>query len=370
MRLVLDARSIHEHMGGIGRATWDLARELGAHPRGHHIRVLVGCNLPIDFEIKGVEIVQVGAAMIDEPFEQLHLPVLLERLGADVYLNTTFSIPALKTTRFQLAVIHDVVFEEHPEWVDPGLRSYLSRWSRFAASHADRIITDSDDARRRIQRTYGIEDARITRIYCGLSQSAFMPAAASQMEAALRKYSLRSPYVFYLGSLERKKGIPELLGAFSRLVARGFEGSLVLAGGKGGGGLDFESLLRRMPHGNRVRWIGYIEESEKRPLLQGARAFVYPSLYEGFGIPPLEAMALGIPCVVSNATSLPEVVPDPSMLVDVRDEKAFAGALERAVGDKKFRKKASRKGPPWARSFSWAYSAARYLDLCESLEAA
>ena len=102
MHIVLDCRSIHSHMGGIGKAAWGLAEELGRHPRRHRITLIVGEHLPPEFRIRNVELVQVEAAMIDEHFEQLGLPALLEDMNVDVYANTTFSIPALKTSPKQV----------------------------------------------------------------------------------------------------------------------------------------------------------------------------------------------------------------------------------------------------------------------------
>jgi hypothetical protein len=101
--------------------------------RSHNVHVLIGSNPPKAFTLSGAEVVSVDAAMIDEPFEQLGLPAVLEDIGADLYLNMSFSIPILKTTRYQVAYVHDVVFEDKPEWVEPGLCCYLQRWSRFAA---------------------------------------------------------------------------------------------------------------------------------------------------------------------------------------------------------------------------------------------
>src|SRR5262249_12499074 len=154
-----------------------------------------------------VHILPVDAAMIDEPFEQLRLPSLLEEIGADLYLNTTFSIPAVRTTAHQLSIVHDVVFEDRPDYVEANLRSYLSRWSRFAAEHADHVLTVSDHARDRIREVYGVDPSRITRVYNGLPASCFEPPSEGEIARVRSKYNLDGPFVLYLGTVEIKKGM-------------------------------------------------------------------------------------------------------------------------------------------------------------------
>lgn len=360
MKVVFDGRSIHRNMGGIGRAALDLCRATASARGRHSLTLLLGRGAPETLQVDGVEIVPVDAAMIDESFEQLRLPPLLERLGADLYFNPTFSVPAIKTTRFQVSIIHDVVFEERPDWVESGLRSYLSRWSRFAAAEADHVLTVSDDARRRIRKVYGVDDARVTRIYNGVSPSGFEPPTAKAVADVRRKYRLDGPYVLYLGSIEPKKGVAELIDAFPRL---GFPGPLVLAGGQGGMAID-------LPRAPFLRPLGYIPDEDKKALLQTASLFVYPSRYEGFGLPPLEAMALGVPCVVGSETSLPEVVGDAALTADVGKPELFARTLIRGLNDVEFRARAAKAGPKRARRFSWERSAAEFLKLCDKLEAA
>jgi glycosyltransferase involved in cell wall biosynthesis len=359
MKVAFDGRSIHRNMGGIGRAALELCRATASARGRHALTLLLGRSAP-ELTIEGVEIVPVDAAMIDEPFEQLRLPPLLDQLGADLYFNPTFSVPAIKTTRLQVSVIHDVVFEERPQWVEPGLRTYLSRWSRFAAAEADHVVTVSDDARRRIRKVYGVEDRRTTRIYNGVSPAGLEPATARAVSDVRRKYRLEAPYVLYLGSIEPKKGVAELIDVFPRL---GFPGVLVLAGGQGGMALD-------LPRAPFLRHLGYVPEEDKKALIQAASLFVYPSRYEGFGLPPLEAMALGVPCVVGSETSLPEVVDDVALTADVSKPELFARTLIRGLKDVEFRARAAKAGPKRARRFTWERSAAEFLKLCDELEAA
>jgi glycosyltransferase involved in cell wall biosynthesis len=370
MHIVIDCRCVHQHMGGIGQAARHLAREMARDRREHQISLLVGPRPPQDFQVPGAKVIPVAGAMIDERFEQLHLPPLLKHLKTDVYLNPTFSIPAVKTTRHQVAILHDVVFEEHPEWVEPGLRSYLQRSSRFSAAEADYLITDSDYSLGKIKDVYGVSPNKIRKIHLGVPEEFFTPPDALEIEHVLEKHGIARPYILYLGSVERKKGIVELLAGFSRLTQSGCEETLVLAGGRGDRALDLDGALVRLGLSDRVRALGYIDEGDKKPLMAGARLFVYPSLYEGFGLPPLEAMALGVPCVVHRGTSLPEVVGDVGLMADVRDPEKFRKALLLGLTDPDVRVKASQAGPRHAQRFSWVNAARQTLDLFEELEAA
>jgi glycosyltransferase involved in cell wall biosynthesis len=367
MKCLIDARGIHPAMGGIGQMSVHLLRELGAYVRGHHLTSIIGSACTGNLRIEGVDFIQVDAAMIDESFEQLGLPALLENLQPDIYLNTAFSIPALKTCRRQIGVIHDVVFEDHPEWVELGLRTYLQKWSRFAAQHADRVVTVSKHAQQRISQVYGIPLERIAVIPNGIAEDSFIWPSSVEIRRVKQRYGLDLPYLVYLGTVEPKKGTPELLTSFAQLVQNGFAGRLVLAGGRSGPAYDLEADVTRLGLSGRVRHLGYVDEADKKPLISGAQLMVYPSRYEGFGLPPLEALALGVPCVASRETSIPEVVGDHALLVDPTDTMAFAAALARGLSDEHFRSRSRQQGPGWARRFSWKIAANAYLDLCESL---
>jgi glycosyltransferase involved in cell wall biosynthesis len=357
-------------MGGIGRAALELVRALAARPAGHRITMIVGAGYGCDLASENLSIVTVDAAMIDERFEQLHLPSLLEEIAPDLYLNTSFSVPAIKTTKAQVAIIHDVVFEDHPEYVEPGLRAYLSRWARFAASHADHVITVSDHARERIQCLYGAEPSKVTRIYNGIPSSSFVSPEERDVAQVRSRFDLQGPFILYLGTIEIKKGIVELLKAFRRASDSGFGGTLVLAGGKGGPEFDLERQIKIEGCEGRVRSLGFVDEAAKKPLMKACSLFVYPSLYEGFGIPPLEAMALGVPCVVSDLTSLPEIVGEAALIAKVQEPVEFANVLIRAIGDADFRRAAAVAGPARAREFTCERLATQVLELCKLLVAA
>lgn len=367
MHIAVDCRSVHPHMGGIGRAALGLMRALGDQPRGHRLTMLVAADRVGEISVKGVHILPVEGAMIDERFDQLLLPSVLEQCAPDVYLNTTFSIPAVKTTKIQMSIIHDIVFEDHPAFVEPRLRHYLSRWSRYAATYADHVLTDSDYSRERIGHVYGVEPSRLSRVHLGVDPSAFIIPEQREIECVRLKFGLARPFILYLGTIERKKGVLELLSAYQRACDLGVTEQLVLAGGKGAPDCDVEAQIQREGCSENVRLLGFIEETDKKALLKACSLFVYPSLYEGFGFPPLEAMALGVPTLVSDQTSLPEVVGDAAIITCVQDTAGLAQAILRGLRDAEFRGSAATLGPAQARCFNWGKAAGEVLDLCERL---
>lgn len=372
MHILIDARSIHPHMGGIGRMTKEVITHLLKTGSEHEFSILTGMKFNDDPNWLGARIVQADAAMIDERFEQIGLPALLEELGVDLYLNTTFSVPALRTTRLQVSVIHDVVFEDRPEWVEPGLRAYLQRWSRFAADHADRIVTVSNHAAERIAAKYSLKGGQPLCIHNGMPKAAFKFPSREAITGARQRHALENPYLLYVGSLEPKKGIDQLLRAFARLLEGGQDDhQLALIGAAASKEWRVEDAIARSDvPADRVRALGYLPDEDRHALLAGCEAFVYPSLYEGFGLPPLEALALGRPCVVHDGTSLPEVVGEEALVVDAEDEKAFSITLEKALSDRGYRDRVAKSGPTHARTFSWEKAAGEYLRLFDELEAA
>jgi glycosyltransferase involved in cell wall biosynthesis len=308
--------------------------------------------------------------MIDEVFEQVHLPDILAKHQVDLYFNPTFAIPSIKTTALQAAIIHDVVFEDHPEWVDPSLGDYLRRVSRFSVEHADAIVTVSNFSKSRICDVYHVGTDRITCIHNGLPSISFDHPNDQDMTSAREMYSLDKPFILCVSSLEVKKGIRELINAFSLLVDEGFPGQLLLSGSQQGSGFDISKIVAQCTHSERVVILGYVDQRYIKPLMLQSSLVVYPSLYEGFGMPPLEAMALGVPCLVHDGTSLPEVVGNCCLTTDVTDVKAFAHAMAQGLADGDFRTRAHRDGPIRARThFHQPDLGELYLDLFDSMNA-
>ena len=370
MRIAIDCRSVFPGRGGIGRHAENLVRAL-AGVDGHHQYLLLFTRRKGDLRLIGsdafAELV-FEAGMIDERWEQLQLPTVLADNGIDLYHNTCFSVPVVQTTQWRVATVHDVVFRVHPELVDPKLCDYLDRWTEHALDVADAVITVSEFSKGQISDAYGTASEKVHVVYNGVEEH-FRPGVSKRMAREVReKHKLPERFVLYIGSLEPKKNIDRLLEALRSLVeARAVKGhKLVLAGGAGGKGYDVAQAMDLAGVREHVLVTGYVDDSEVAPLMNLADLFVYPSLYEGFGLPPLEAMACGTPTVVSDASSLPEVVGDGALVAPATDAAGLAEQMARGLRDAKLRRRLKARGRKRAREFTWARAARETLALYET----
>lgn len=349
MKFVFDCRSVFPGMGGIGRATAALARELPRVAHGHEILLLHGARKPEEPLAHNVDEITVDAAMIDPDFEQIRLPALLEELKADVYHNPCFATPLAPGATKTVATIHDVVFRRRPELVEPKLRRYLDRWTGVSCEYANAIVTVSEFSRREILELCG-RDARV------------IPNAVDDEFFAIERKPLAGPpFVLYVGSVEPKKNVEELILGFDALYAKrkNVEHHLVIAGSQ----TYMPSLPERVR--DRVHFLGHVPDTHLRALYGGAAAFAYLSEYEGFGLPPLEAMAAGVPTVIADRASLPEVVAGAAEIVDPAKPEDVARGLAAALFDRdELRVERGRKA---AARFKWQESAKQLVALYEEI---
>ncbi len=257
----------------------------------------------------------------------------------------------------QVCTIQDLIPLEHPEWFN----AQFSAWYRYLlprlTRRASHLIAISEYTKQRLQELLGIPENRITMIPCAVDP-AFRPASPERVEMARAALGVGpGPYLLCVGSVEPRKNIGRLLEAWRMAQGRLAEDvTLVVAGGAGASRVFSEVLLGDLPA--RVRFTGYVPDEHLAGLYTGAAAFIYPSLYEGFGIPPLEAMACGVPVITSNVTSLPEVTGGAAILVDPRQPEAIAEAVVALFKDETLRKDLTAKGLARAASYSWESVAA------------
>ena len=268
---------------------------------------------------------------------RLFVPPLdvLAGVHADVMLFPNYVTSPLVWTRRSLVVIYDLSFVYHPQYVDPANARFLRRVVKQAAARADHIVTISEHSRREIMECYGLPQSKISVIYPGVDRARFYPIAPEQSALVATKFGIDRPYALFTGTLEPRKNILGLLHAYAQLPADLRDAhALVIAGGKGW--LDREITLGLADverGGGRVIRTGYVDDEDMPGFSSGATVFVFPSFYEGFGIPPLEAMACATPVIVSRTSSLPEVVGDAAEFVDPHDVSSIAAALECVLRD-------------------------------------
>jgi glycosyltransferase involved in cell wall biosynthesis len=305
---------------------------------------------------------------------RLPLPVQTFSGACDLYHATDFVLPPVRGRAPTVLTVHDLSFERDPDSASPRLIPFLKRVVPDSARRATHIVADSNATAHDLTELYGIPPAKITTIYSGASER-FTPYSGSFFEerrrtAILRRYKIGdAPFVLTVGTMQKRKNHLRLVQAFAKVIAQHpslsslnppLPTQLVIAGGKGWLYDDVLAEVKVLGLEDRVKFIGYVEDSDLPHLYRAARVFAFPSIYEGFGIPPLEAMACGVPVVTSNASSLPEVVGDAGLQVNPFDVDALAHALDTALHDEGWRAQAIELGIARAKQFTW-HSAAEQL---------
>lgn len=286
-------------------------------------------------------------------WEQLALP--LAARTCDVLHAAAFVSPWL-SPRPTVLTIYDLSFALFPQYFRGFNQAYLRAGTRMSARRAARVIAISDNTRRDIHRLYGVPLDRITVAYPGVDE-ALCPAAPADIARFKQARHLPDKFFLYLGTLEPRKNLITLVQAFARLKHTCPDATLVLAGGMGWLVADVLAAIEASGVQDSIMLPGFVPADEKVLWLSSATAFVYPSNYEGFGLPPLEAMACGTPIIVSTAASLPEVAGDAGVQIDPADVRGWTQALQRVWEDAAFRAELIDRGVRQARKFNWRETA-------------
>jgi glycosyltransferase involved in cell wall biosynthesis len=281
-----------------------------------------------------------------------------------------------RTTR-TVVTIHDVGYRHFPQAHPFGQRLYLDWSTALNARCASAVVADSEATRRDVQRFYGTTDCRINVAYPG--PLPLVAVGEGEARSIRARYGVGDgcTYVLFVGTLQPRKNLRRLIEAWRELTQTVAGDAmraanhvatplLLVAGAKGWGSEDLQGLVNSYGLSASVRFTGYITDLEKAALMRGARAFAFPSLYEGFGFPVLEAQEAGVPVVCSKSSSLPEVAGDGALLVDPLDVKAIAAALKLAMYDDGCRLSLVTMGHGNIKRFSWEQCAKVILNLLES----
>jgi glycosyltransferase involved in cell wall biosynthesis len=309
----------------------------------------------------GVKIVdrRVPGKLLNLLWHRLEWPPIEQIAGSDfdvVHAAHPLAIPARRAAR--VVTIHDLDFLHHPERTRAEIRRDYPALTATHAARADRIVTSSQFTASEIARDLHVAADKITVCPAGVpdwSGHAALPAGVPA-----------GPYILFLGTLEPRKNVAALLDAYERLLTEPRRPpALVVAGGQPPSAAAWVDRAGRPPLAGHVVCPGYIAPESRRALYEHAALFVLPSHHEGFGMPVLEAMSLGVPVVASRRGSLPEVLGDAGILVDPDDTAALAAAIKRVLEDRSFADGCRTRGLQRARTFTWASAAARLIEAYE-----
>jgi glycosyltransferase involved in cell wall biosynthesis len=300
------------------------------------------------------------ALNVVSPYRRIPLafPALARREEAALAHVHYFVSPRLRCPA--VVTVHDLSYARAPELFSRRDRTLL-RLVRGSVRRAARVIAVSEFTRADLCQVYGIDPAKVVAIPNGVS-SEFRPIDGAK-ERVRQRFGIDRPYVLCVGALQPRKNVPLAIEAYAKLMGRGTDCELVIAGGDRGGRLDVLDAILRARLTGRVHLVGRVEDEELPALYTAARALVFPSLYEGFGLPALEAMACGTPVIASNTTGLAEAVGDAGLTIDPRSADELAEALGRLLDDQALRDRLIAAGLARAADFTWERAARSTADV-------
>ena len=380
MRIGLDFTAAAQQGGGIGRLTRNVIGALAALDRQNEYRLFVAAGRGRDEEWKvgglgdvhypnfKLRTLPLSDHALAVAWHRLRLPLFIELFTGklDLFHSPDFTLPPVFRAR-TLVTVHDLSFLRVPECFPHGLRRYLESAVPRAVRRADHIIADSHNTRRDVVELLGAPGAKISVIHCGV-EPRFRPLSGEALIAVHRKYSLPERFILSLGTIQPRKNYARLIKAFGILNSQiaNCKLHLVIAGGKGWLYEEILAAFERPGLKDRVHFLGFVDDADLPALYNLAELFAFPSLYEGFGLPPLEAMACGTPVVCSETSSLPEVVGDAALMVDPLDVEGLAQSMRRVIEDGSLRASLAARGLERAAAFSWPKAAEKLLKVYES----
>jgi glycosyltransferase involved in cell wall biosynthesis len=287
---------------------------------------------------------------------------------ADIYHGPDFALPPLGKGPKKVVTIHDLAFLDYPEYAVPSLSAYLKKIVLEAVASADVICTVSEEVSRTLIQHFSTPREKLTVIPNGVNPYLRRITDPVLLEATRHKFGLKSPLVFTASTLEPRKNHSGLIKAFYQAQKQKHgPAMLAIAGGKGWLYEETEKLVRDLHLEDNVRFLGRVSDYDLVTLYSLADVFAFPSFAEGFGLPPLEAMACGLPVITSNTTSLPEVVGNAALLVNPHNPEELANAMIRILHDTNLQEDLRQKGYERVKQFTWDAAARKMLSVYQRL---
>lgn len=384
MTIGIDIRTLtDEKYSGVSAYTNNLVRELLAQDKVNRYRLYYNCARDLSFRLPKFD--QPNVEVIKTSYPNKVFNYILQKLfsypkfdqvigGADVFWAPHINFISLSKGVRKVLTIHDLSFWRYPKFFTwrknfwhqmIGIKKLLNEF--------EAIVAVSENTRQDIIELAGIDPEKVSVIYSGLHER-YRPLEPSDpiLEKVKGKYGLGSRFILFLGTLEPRKNVQGIIEAYNRLRLLDKAGEfkdlkLVLAGTTGWKFKGIYEEYNRSPYKADIRFLGYVDSEDKPALYNLASVFVYPSFYEGFGFPPLEAMACGTPVVTSAVSSLPEIAGGGALLVDPYNLGFLSEAIVQILRDKDLAANLRQQGLANAKRFSWSRSAQQYLELFEKL---
>lgn len=381
MRAGIDYTAAVRQRAGIGRYTRNLIRALSELDQENQYRLFVAGGwgsgdglgaLPSNFEVRGIPLSDHWLHILWQRM-RVPIPVQLVTGALDLFHSPDFVLPPTGRTP-TIVTVHDLSFLRVPECFVPGFSDYLEGAVSRAVSRAAHILADSESTRQDLLDLMNVAPEQVTVLYPGV-ETRFRPVRGRRaLDRVRRRYRLPERFILSVGTIQPRKNLVALVDAFDRLVAQHSSDpgiarlNLVLVGEKGWMFEETFAAVTSRGLEQRVHFPGFVEDSDLPTLYSLASAFAFPTKYEGFGLPVLEAMACGTPVVAADNSSIPEVVADAGLLVQADDPQVLADSLAVLLSDEALRRRLVTEGRQQARNFSWMAAARTLQGVYECVE--
>lgn len=314
-----------------------------------------------DISLKNVSRVNISVTRL---WTQLGLAAELFRSRPDVLFIPAHTLPIIRPRGLRTVVtIHDLGYEYLEQYHKFPGRLYLNKSTEYAAGNADRLIAVSEATKKDLITKLGVTESKIDVVYEGYDDKIFKKSSEQEKDRVKKKYNL-GRYLLFVGTIQPRKNIENIIRAFEE-VSKKDDIDIVICGKSGWLNSKIYSLPAELGVEDRVRFIDYVSIEDLPGLYSGSEGFVFPSLFEGFGLPVIEAFACGTPVLTSNVSSLPEVAGDAAILVDPYDVESISQGMYQLVSNKKLTDQLREKGFARAKTFSWEKAAKQTLEVLE-----
>ncbi len=392
MRIGIDARMIDNT--GIGRYLRNLLIHLAYLDNENEYVVFLNQENTAVVEQENFTVVRLKIHIpLYSLREQYWLPLEIRKRNVDLMHYPNFDLPIFQSCPY-IVTIHDLIYYLYPEQCPSKIAHYYARFMiRYATTHARMVLTDSEHSKHDLMSYFKLPADKIHVIYpaadklfrtrtlerrhpagnwnagipAGIADRMSATQCGQDARAPIQKYGIHSPYIFYIGKHHPYKNIKALLSAYKQYAEIYENFQLVIGGKRDERRQDLYTLVSEFGMEGRILFTDFVPETEIFELYRQAELFVFPSLYEGFGLPPLEAMACGVPVICSNAASLPEVVGDAAIQVNASDVNELADAIRTVLTNTDLREELKLKGQRRALQFSWEHAARQLMQVYERI---
>jgi len=377
MEIIINGRTLEGKPTGVGRYLSNLLNNWGQQYSQHKYNIFFKDEIPKDEYLKKNSIttrITSSIGMINKGpiWENIFLPLSARKVqNPDIYFSPTYTLPIIPIKAKNVVTIFDISYIAHPEWFPYSQRIQFQSLTGFTVNKADMILTGSEATKKEILKYYKVNEDKIFVTNLGVDPKFLaLESNSNNIIDIKKKYNINGKMVLFVGLVLNRRNIPVLMQSVSNVIKKMGEDITLVILGKNFSYpyIDVMGEAERSGITKNLRWITYTTDEEVYSMYKSADVFVCSSLYEGFNIPPLEAMHLGVPVICSNMSSLPEVVGDAAYLLEnPRDEQEMTAALEKVLGDVSLQGELRRKGIERSKLFSWEKCAKETMQYFEKL---